>query len=271
MAKKEKVALYLLYEFEEIFSELDSDEERGQLIMAIYDYERRGIEPDFKGTLKFAWRTHIKPKMDKIIENYRRKCEQNRANVNKRWQQQENETAEDTSVLNSIPEYTNAPSRIKKDTNVPSRIKKDTNVPSRIKKEYESIQDIDADVDVDVDIDADKDIDIENPIAPRAREGTPVDNSITPVDNSDAGLTQKASAYYQGKIRPVKNRTELALIRQLVRTYGLDKFQKAVEISRTRGGKSLKYVAEVIKDPRPPGEVKGNMDDLREEVHGVFG
>lgn len=87
MAKKEKVALYLLYEFEEIFSELDSDEERGQLIMAIYDYERRGIEPDFKGTLKFAWRTHIKPKMDKIIENYRRKCEQNRANVNKRWQQ----------------------------------------------------------------------------------------------------------------------------------------------------------------------------------------
>ena len=261
MAKKEKVALYLLYEFEDIFSELDSDEERGQLIMAIYDYERRGIEPDFKGTLKFAWRTHIKPKMDKIIENYRRKCEQNRANVNKRWQQQENETAEDTSVLNSIPEYTNAP----------SRIKKDTNVPSRIKKEYESIQDIDADVDVDVDIDADKDIDIENPIAPRAREGTPVDNSITPVDNSDAGLTQKASAYYQGKIRPVKNRTELALIRQLVRTYGLDKFQKAVEISRTRGGKSLKYVAEVIKDPRPPGEVKGNMDDLREEVHGVFG
>lgn len=251
MAKKEKVALYLLYEFEDIFSELDSDEERGQLIMAIYDYERRGIEPDFKGTLKFAWRTHIKPKMDKIIENYRRKCEQNRANVNKRWQQQENETAEDTSVLNSIPEY--------------------TNVPSRIKNGYESIQDIDADVDVDVDIDADKDIDIENPIAPRARKGPPVDNSITPVDNSPAGLTQKASAYYQEKIRPVKNRTELALIRQLVRTYGLDKFQKAVEISRTRGGKSLKYVAEVIKDPRPPGEVKGNMDDLREEVHGVFG
>lgn len=251
MAKKEKVALYLLYEFEEIFSELDSDEERGQLIMAIYDYERRGIEPDFKGTLKFAWRTHIKPKMDKIIENYRRKCEQNRANVNKRWQQQENETAEDTSVLNSIPE--------------------DTNVPSRIKNEYESIQDIDADVDVDVDIDADKDIDIENPIAPRAREGTSVDNSIKPVYNSDAGLTQKASAYYQEKIRPVKNRTELAFIRQLVKKYGLDKFQKAVEISRTRGGKSLKYVAEVIKDPRPPGEVKGNMDDLREEVHGVFG
>ncbi len=259
MAKKEKVALYLLYEFEDIFSALDSDEERGQLIMAIYDYERRGIEPDFKGTLKFAWRTHIKPKMDKIIENYRRKCEQNRANVNKRWQQQENETAEDTSVLNSIPEY----------TNVPSRMKKDTNVPSRIKNGYESIQDIDADVDVD--IDADKDIDIENPIAPRAREGTPVDNSIAPVDNSDVGLTQKASAYYQEKIRPVKNRTELAFIRQLVKKYGLDKFQKAVEISRTRGGKSLKYVAEVIKDPRPPGEVKGNMDDLREEVHGVFG
>lgn len=246
MAKKEKVALYLLYEFEDIFSELDSDEERGQLIMAIYDYERRGIEPDFKGTLKFAWRTHIKPKMDKVIENYRRKCEQNRANVNKRWKQ-EDETAEDTSVSNSIPEH--------------------TNVPSRIKNGYESIQDIDADIDADVDID----IETENPIAPRAHEGAPVDNSITPVDNSDAGLTQKASAYYQEKIRPVKNRTELAFIRQLVKKYGLDKFQKAVEISRTRGGKSLKYVAEVIKDPRPPGEVKGNMDDLREEVHGVFG
>lgn len=246
MAKKEKVALYLLYEFEDIFSELDSDEERGQLIMAIYDYERRGIEPDFKGTLKFAWRTHIKPKMDKVIENYRRKCEQNRANVNKRWKQ-EDETAEDTSVSNSIPEH--------------------TNVPSRIKNGYESIQDIDADMDADVDID----IETENPIAPRAHEGAPVDNSITPVDNSDAGLTQKASAYYQEKIRPVKNRTELAFIRQLVKKYGLDKFQKAVEISRTRGGKSLKYVAEVIKDPRPPGEVKGNMDDLREEVHGVFG
>ncbi len=74
---KEKVALYLLYEFEEVFMELDSDEERGQLIMAIYNYERRGIEPEFKGTLKFAWRTHIKPKIDQITANYQRKCDVN--------------------------------------------------------------------------------------------------------------------------------------------------------------------------------------------------
>ena len=122
MADKTKVALYLPYEFENVFAEL-SDEEVGKMIRAIMVYDRTGEEPNFDGVLRFAWRTHIEPKMRIIKDNYERKCKQNKENIKKRWNRggDENNT---------------------KNTNVYERNFKDTNV-----------NDIDIDIDIDKDID----------------------------------------------------------------------------------------------------------------------
>lgn len=127
VADKGKMALYLPYEFENVFAEL-SDEEVGKMIRAIVVYDRTGEEPTFDGVLRFAWRTHIEPKMKIIKDNYERKCKQNKENIKKRWNRggAENNT---------------------KNTNVYERNFKDTNVN-----------------DIDIDVDRDIDRDIENNI-----------------------------------------------------------------------------------------------------------
>lgn len=127
MADKGKVALYLPYEFENVFAEL-SDEEVGKMVKAIMVYDRTGEEPNFDGILRFAWRTHIEPKMRIIKENYERKCKQNKENVNKRWKRGDTENKQNDT----------------NDTNVNDSIPNDTNV-----------NDIDINIDIDRDIDKD--------------------------------------------------------------------------------------------------------------------
>ena len=83
-------SIVLLYEFEEVFSELETDEDRSKMIMAIFAYKKRGEEPEFTGLLRFAWRTHIKPKLDEMSANYQAKCDKLRANVQKRWKNKDN-------------------------------------------------------------------------------------------------------------------------------------------------------------------------------------
>ena len=71
----QKTSMVLPYEFEIVFKSLPL-EEAGRLILAIYDYEQRNISPDFSGNpaLKFAWNTHIKPKIDENVEKYDAIC-----------------------------------------------------------------------------------------------------------------------------------------------------------------------------------------------------
>lgn len=256
---KEKVALYLLYEFEEVFMELDSDEERGQLIMAIYNYERRGIEPEFKGTLKFAWRTHIKPKIDQITANYKRKCDVNKANIRKRWNEESKKV-------------------IPNDTNVYERIPNDTNVD-------------------DIDVDVDVDVDIAHKVLPKGRSSTreaavqpkTVDNFARLVPETASTSSEKdidlkkAIDYYENAVRPVANHTDVERIRALIHDYGIRAFISAIDITKARGGKSLRYVESVIKDPQPRAAPKGIKNDvevgLKEataileggELDGIFG
>ena len=130
VADKGKMALYLPYEFENVFAEL-SDEEVGKMVKAIMVYDRTGEEPNFDGILRFAWRTHIEPKMRIIKENYERKCKQNKENVNKRWKRGDTENKKNDT----------------NDTNVNEQIPNDTNV-----------DDIDIDRDIDVDIDRENNI-----------------------------------------------------------------------------------------------------------------
>ena len=97
-------SVMLLYEFEDVFLELETDEERSQLIMAIFAYRKRGEEPQFtSGLLRFAWRTHIKPKLDEMADAYSAKVQKLRENANKRWAMQN-----DANACKSISENANA-------------------------------------------------------------------------------------------------------------------------------------------------------------------
>ena len=165
----DKKSMLLLYEFEQVFMELESDEERGRLIMAMFAYERRGEEPDFTGVLRFAWRTHVKPKMDEMIQSYKDKCEKLRANVKKRWEKEKHADVSDS---------------VQTDTNVSEPIQTDTNVCDKEK-----------------DKEKDKDI-YNNPSISHYSESTskePVDNSV---DNSESPKSGNAEPD-PAKTRPV--------------------------------------------------------------------
>ncbi len=76
---QQKMSLVLPYEFEIVFKSLPLAE-AGRLILAIYSYEQRSETPvlDDNPMLKFAWETHIKPKIDENIERYNAICEARR-------------------------------------------------------------------------------------------------------------------------------------------------------------------------------------------------
>lgn len=91
-----KSAVCLPHEFSDVFGSL-TDEQAGQLIKAIFYYDITGEQTDLDdGVLQFAWDSHIKPKLDRIAENYAAKCAKNRENVAKRWKK------DDTTVYDRI-------------------------------------------------------------------------------------------------------------------------------------------------------------------------
>ena len=101
MGQKMKSAICLPHEFSDVFGSL-TDEQAGQLIKAIFYYDITGEQTDLDdGVLQFAWQSHIKPKLDRIAENYAAKCAKNRENVAKRWKK------DDTNVYERIPTHTN--------------------------------------------------------------------------------------------------------------------------------------------------------------------
>ena len=118
----EKKSMLVLYEFEAVFAELDTDAERGKLIMAMYAYERRHEEPEFTGLLKFAWNTHIKPKIDEMINSYQEKCDRMRENANKRWQKEKNATAKNSMQENAEAWDKEKKKEKDKDKDIPSNI-----------------------------------------------------------------------------------------------------------------------------------------------------
>lgn len=101
-----KSAICLPHEFNDVFGSL-TDEQAGALIKGIFYYEIQGVQPEFDNglvgdsILQFAWTSHIKPKLDRIAENYAAKCAKNRENVAKRWQK------DDTTVYDRIQTHTN--------------------------------------------------------------------------------------------------------------------------------------------------------------------
>lgn len=68
-----KNSFLIYYEYEEQLSIL-SDEELGQLIRAIFKYEKNNVIPNFKGVLQIAF-LFIKGNLDRDREKYDKRCE----------------------------------------------------------------------------------------------------------------------------------------------------------------------------------------------------
>ena len=81
---KEKKGFIVYDDIMEVVERL-SDEEAGQLLKGMLGYSISGKDPKFKGVLEFVF-IPIKQQMDRNAEKYAAKCEKNRENANKRWQ-----------------------------------------------------------------------------------------------------------------------------------------------------------------------------------------
>lgn len=81
---KEKKGFIVYDDIMEVVDRL-SDEEAGQLLKGMLKYSINGQDPKFKGVLEFVF-IPIKQQMDRNAEKYAAKCEKNRENANKRWQ-----------------------------------------------------------------------------------------------------------------------------------------------------------------------------------------
>ena len=127
----QKTAMLLPYEFEPIFKSLPL-EQAGLLILALYQYEHKEVEPDFSDNeiLQFSWKTHIKPKVDEYKEKYKKTCEARRE----------------------------AGSKGGKSNQEKQKQAKQANATFNKQNEQKVANQADIDRDIDIDIDIDKDI-----------------------------------------------------------------------------------------------------------------
>ena len=86
----EKVSFLMYLDYEEQFNLL-TNEELGQLVRAIMQYEKTRQEPELEGTLKMAF-SFIKTQLDRDREKYNKKCEKNRENAKRGGRPKKNQT-----------------------------------------------------------------------------------------------------------------------------------------------------------------------------------
>lgn len=82
-----------------------NDQQFGSLIRAGLQFAIDGTEPELNEPESYLW-PGFKLKINNDIDRYRRKCEQNTRNINKRWEQQ-SKPEKDTAVYDRIRTYTN--------------------------------------------------------------------------------------------------------------------------------------------------------------------
>ena len=87
MAEKRSMIVYY-----EILEQLEdfTDEQVGKIFRAMIDYDKNGIEPDFTGEMRVAFK-FIKLSLDKNKEEYAKKCEKNREIALGRWKSKKDE------------------------------------------------------------------------------------------------------------------------------------------------------------------------------------
>ena len=107
-------------DYKAVIDELD-DEQAGKLFRGMLNYFVDGEDPNFTDVLKFVF-IPIKQQMDRDGCKYQKKCERNRANINKRWGKN------DTTVYDGIRPYTNDTNKdTNTNTNTNTNKDKDTN------------------------------------------------------------------------------------------------------------------------------------------------
>ena len=80
---------FMIYkDWEEMFEALDSFEDAGRLIMALFAYAGRGEKPDFGGALKMAFMM-MSAQLDRDGEKWDKVCERNRKVAINRWSKKE--------------------------------------------------------------------------------------------------------------------------------------------------------------------------------------
>lgn len=99
---KESFILYL--EHQAVF-EMLTDEQAGQLIKNIFEYEKTGQVPKMEQMLNVAF-VPIKQDLDKNRAKYEKTVERNKKNIEKRWQNKLPNDTKNTTGKNGIPNDT---------------------------------------------------------------------------------------------------------------------------------------------------------------------
>lgn len=133
--KQSDVAFLMMKQWREQLA-LISDEQRGKLLTAIYDYQCDGEDFDTDdAVLKILW-VSIKQVFEINNKKYEDMCEKNKRNIIKRWGK------DDTTVYDRIPNDT-------KNTDIDKDIEKDKD------------KEIDTDIDIETEIEKDREADID--------------------------------------------------------------------------------------------------------------
>lgn len=101
---KEKISFLMYLDYEEQFSLL-SDEELGQLMRAIMQYEKTRNIPELKGVVKMAF-SFIKQQLDRDEEKWqeekKKRSEAGKKGMAKRWKKEDNDVIEEDNKNNNV-------------------------------------------------------------------------------------------------------------------------------------------------------------------------
>lgn len=113
--KKGQPAFLLPIDQKEIIDEL-TDEEAGIIFKAIYEYEINKTEIELPKTLKIVFK-QFKVKLDNYDGAYAEKCERNRENIKKYWEQKKKNTNEYERIRTNTNVYKIKEKKIKENKN----------------------------------------------------------------------------------------------------------------------------------------------------------
>jgi len=205
-----------------------TDEELGRLFRACMVYHATGevIELDGRESVAFDF---IREDMDVAAEKYAAKCESNRANVQKRWENER--TEKDTTVYERIRPYTTVCEAVQDDTNAVKQNKNKNN-------NY---------IDVDVDTRACEDTTEEGQELFRIQREQ--DQVIEAAEN--AGFP--------------KNEATRARLVALYAEHGKQKMMDAINACVNHSASSIAYLQGVLRgEPKARKPTKGKMENERD-------
>lgn len=134
---KDNKSFPIYKEWEDIFNGLDSDEEAGQLIKALFAYAKRGEEADFKGGLKIAF-IAMRQQIDRDGTKWEEMCNRNSINGKKGGAQKGNQNARKYEPMvdmgcNSLKNEQSLPTANQSEETSGKKPKKATKKPEKIK------------------------------------------------------------------------------------------------------------------------------------------